>query len=364
MGGSSTVSKATCVVGVDYGTLSGRALVVRVSDGAELGTAVHEYRHGVLEDALPSGRRLPPDWALQYPGDYIDVLRVAVPAAVAAAGVSPADIVGLATDFTACTVLPTTADGTPLCQTPEFADEPHAWVKLWKHHAAQGQADRINELARKRGEPWLPRYGGKISAEWQFAKALQVLEEAPDVYAATERWIEAADWIIWQLCGDETRNACTAGYKGIFQDGNYPSADYLAELNPGFASFVTDKLEFPLSPLGGRAGSLTEEAALWTGLPAGIAVAARRRVMSSTARSWQTCPECAVWSMAESSTASSGTRLDKAELATSMRGSPTTLWGRRWGRPPKQLAKPSTNTSAHSPASKKWVNTACWPSTG
>jgi L-ribulokinase len=261
------------VVGVDFGTLSGRALVVRVSDGAELGTAVHEYRHGVLEDTLPSGRRLPPDWALQHPGDYIDVLRIAVPAAVAAAGVSPADVVGLATDFTACTVLPTKADGTPLCQTPEFADEAHGWVKLWKHHAAQGQADRINELARKRGEPWLPRYGGKISAEWQFAKALQVLEEAPDVYAATDRWIEAADWIIWQLCGDETRNACTAGYKGIFQDGNYPSADYLAELNPGFGSFVTDKLEFPLSPLGGRAGSLTEEAAIWTGLPPGIAVA-------------------------------------------------------------------------------------------
>ncbi len=187
--------------------------------------------------------------------------------------VSPADVVGIATDFTACTVLPTRADGTPLCASPEFADEPHAWVKLWKHHAAQGQADRINELARLRGEPWLPRYGGKISAEWEFAKALQVLEEAPAVYAATDRWIEAADWIVWQLCGVETRNACTAGYKGIFQDGQYPSADYLAELNPGFAKFVTDKVEFPLSPLGGRAGSLTEEAAAWTGLPAGIAVA-------------------------------------------------------------------------------------------
>ncbi|HEY5457559.1 MAG TPA: ribulokinase [Acidothermaceae bacterium] len=267
------MSRATYVVGVDYGTLSGRALVVRVSDGAELGTAVHEYRHGVLENALPSGRRLPPDWALQHPEDYLDVLRNAVPAAVAAAGVSPSDVVGIATDFTACTVLPTRADGTPLCAAPEFADEPHSWVKLWKHHAAQGQADRINELARKRGEPWLARYGGKVSAEWQFAKALQVLEEAPEIYAATERWIEAADWIVWQLSGVETRNACTAGYKGIFQDGQYPSAEYLAELNPGFARFVADKLEFPLSPLGGRAGSLTEEAASWTGLPAGIAVA-------------------------------------------------------------------------------------------
>jgi len=273
MGGPSTVSKATYVVGVDFGTLSGRALVVRVADGAEMGTAVHEYGHGVVESTLPSGRRLPPDWALQHPDDYVDVLKNAVPAAVAAAGVSPSDVVGIATDFTACTVMPTRADGTPLCALPEFADEPHAWVKLWKHHAAQGQADRINELARLRGESWLPRYGGKISAEWEFAKALQVLEEAPAVYAATDRWIEAADWIVWQLCGVETRNACTAGYKGIFQDGQYPSPDYLAELNPGFTKFVADKLEFPLSSLGGRAGSLTEEAAAWTGLPAGIAVA-------------------------------------------------------------------------------------------
>jgi L-ribulokinase len=273
MGGTSTVSKATYVVGVDYGTLSGRALVVRLSDGAEVGTSVHEYRHGVLETALPSGRRLPPDWALQHPEDYLDVLRNAVPAAVASAGVSPSDVVGIATDFTACTVLPTRADGTPLCSSPEFADAPHAWVKLWKHHAAQGQADRINELARVRGESWLARYGGKISAEWEFAKALQVLEEAPEIYAATDRWIEAADWIIWQLCGVESRNACTAGYKGIFQDGHYPSSDYLAELNPAFAKFVSDKVEFPLSPLGGRAGSLTEQAAAWTGLPAGIAVA-------------------------------------------------------------------------------------------
>jgi L-ribulokinase len=268
------VSNEICVVGVDFGTLSGRAVVVRVADGAELGTAVHEYSHGVMETALPSGRRLPPDWALQHPLDYVDVLRNAVPAAVTAAGISASDVVGIATDFTACTVLPVRADGTPLCVDAQFADNPHAWVKLWKHHAAQGQADRINELARARGESWLPRYGGKISAEWQFAKALQVLEEAPEIYTAADRWIEAADWIIWQLCGAETRNACTAGYKGIFQDGQYPSAEFLGELNPGFATFVTDKLEFPLSPLGSRAGSLTELAAGWTGLPAGIAVAA------------------------------------------------------------------------------------------
>ncbi|NUW43105.1 ribulokinase [Nonomuraea rhodomycinica] len=265
-----SVNSDSYVIGVDFGTLSGRAVVVRVADGAELGTAVHEYAHRVIEDRLPGGDvRLGPDWALQSPHDWLDVLKTAVPEAVAAAGVDPAKVVGIGTDFTACTVLPTTADGTPLCHdTPE---RPHAWPKLWKHHAAQSHADRINALAAERGEPWLPRYGGKISSEWEFAKGLQVLEEDPEVYARAERWIEAADWIVWQLTGVETRNVCTAGYKGIYQDGAYPSEEFLAALNPGFAGF-TAKLGHDISPLGGLAGRLTAEAAAWTKLPEGIAV--------------------------------------------------------------------------------------------
>jgi L-ribulokinase len=262
------------VVGVDYGTLSGRALVVRVSDGAELGTAVHEYRHAVMERELAAtGEPLPPDWALQDPADYIAVLRTAVPAALKDAGIDPNAVIGIAVDFTACTVLPTTADGTPLCQLPGLEGRPHAYVKLWKHHAAQAHADRINTLAHERKERWIARYGGKISSEWQYAKGLQLLEEDPEIYARADRWIEAADWIIWQLAGTETRNACTAGYKGIWQDGHYPSRDFLAALNPDFAGFADDKLAHPIAALGTRAGSLTAAAADWTGLPEGIAVA-------------------------------------------------------------------------------------------
>ncbi|MFD5544333.1 ribulokinase [Streptomyces sp. NPDC127079] len=261
-----------CVVGVDFGTLSGRAVVVRVRDGAELGTAEHAYRHAVLDRELPDGTRLPPDWALQVPSDYVDVLRHAVPEALAAAGVRSEQVIGIGTDFTACTVLPVLADGTPLCELPEYTGRPHAYVKLWKHHAAQGQADRINALAAERKEPWLGRYGGKISSEWEFAKALQVLEEDPEIYHRTERWLEAADWIVWRLCGTYLRNACTAGYKGQYQDGAYPSSAYLAALNPAFADFVTGKLEHPIGALGAKAGHLTAEAAAWTGLPEGVAV--------------------------------------------------------------------------------------------
>jgi L-ribulokinase len=264
---------AEYVVGVDFGTLSGRAVVVRVSDGAELADAVVEYAHGVLDDALPDGTGLAADWALQVPEDYREVLRVAVPKAVQDAGVAPNEVVGIATDFTACTMVPTLEDGTPLNEVPGLEDRPHAYVKLWKHHAAQPQADRINRVAEERDEAWLGRYGGLISSEWEFAKGLQIFEEDREVYDRMEHWVEAADWIVWQLCGSYVRNACSAGYKGILQEGHYPSPEFMEDLAEGFGGFVKDKLEQPVGQLGDRAGGLSSEAARWTGLPEGIAVA-------------------------------------------------------------------------------------------
>ena len=269
------------VIGVDFGTLSGRAVVVRVSDGVELGSATLDYAHAVMDTFLTSGPSadagtpiaLLPDWALQVPSDYVDVLKSAVPAAVANAGIDPALVIGIGTDFTACTMVPTIGDGTPLNELSAYADQPHAYVKLWRHHSAQSQADRINDLAFEREEPWLPRYGGLISSEWEFAKGLQLLEEAPDLYNRMENWVEAADWIVWQLTGRYVRNACTAGYKGIWQNGEYPSRDFLGALNPDFASFVTEKVEHEIGQLGTSAGTLSAEAAAWTGLPRGIAVA-------------------------------------------------------------------------------------------
>src|SRR5699024_11733067 len=108
--------------------------------------------------------------ALQAPADYVDVLRRAVPAALANAGADPADVVGIGTDFTACTMVPTLADGTPLCEVAEYRNRPHAYAKLWKHHAAQEQADRINDLAHRQQKPWIGRYGAMISSERQVAR--------------------------------------------------------------------------------------------------------------------------------------------------------------------------------------------------
>jgi len=261
-------------IGVDFGTESGRAVVVRVSDGAEVGSAVYKYSDGVIDERLPGTEiQLPPEWALQNPDDYIRTYQHAVPEALAKSGIDPADVIGIGIDFTSCTILPVKADGTPLTRIPALRDNPHSWVKLWKHHAAQPEADQINETARRMGEGWLNRYGNKISSEWFFSKSLQILDEAPEIYQEADRILEAADWAVWQLTGVESRNTCTAGYKAIYQDGKFPEREYFAALHPAMADIVDTKMSRTLLPLGAKAGGLTEEAAGWTGLRPGIAVA-------------------------------------------------------------------------------------------
>jgi len=262
-------------IGVDFGTESGRAVLVDVKNGREVATAVYPYSHGVMDEKLPDTEiRLEPDWALQDPQDYVRVFQNTIPTVLKESRVNPDDVIGIGIDFTACTMLPTKADGTPLCDLPEYRAHPHAWVKLWKHHAAQPEADKINETARAMNEGWLDRYGGKISSEWFFSKVLQILNEAPEIYSAADRLIEAADWVIWQLTGTETRNSCTAGYKAIWskRDG-FPSTDYFASLHPQLATVIKDKLSTDIRPVGERAGGLTEQAAQWTGLKPGTAVA-------------------------------------------------------------------------------------------
>ena len=262
------------VIGVDYGTLSGRAVLAEVGTGKEICSSVFEYPHAVMDRTLPTGETLGLDWALQHPRDYLDVLSNTVPAVLRESGVDAGDIIGIGTDFTACTLLPVKADGTPLCLMPEYEHEPHAWVKLWKHHAAQDKANKLNETAELRGEKWLQNYGGKISSEWAVPKIWQVLEEAPEIYAAADRFIEAADWIVWQLCGRETRNSCTAGYKEIWNKGTgYPSNEFFKTLDPRLEHLVEEKLGAVISPLGNKAGVITAAAAKLTGLREGTAVA-------------------------------------------------------------------------------------------
>jgi L-ribulokinase len=263
-------------IGLDFGTESARAVLVDVHSGETAAMAVEAYPDGVIDEHLPGDTAvLPPNYALQNPADWLSTMESTVKRVLQQAEVTKEQVAGIGIDFTSCTVLPTLTDGTPLCFLPELRQERHAWPKLWKHHGAQDEADRINALAAQRGERWLPRYGGKISSEWLFSKAFEILEDSPQIYTRMQRILEGADWIAWQLTGQPARNTCGAGYKGTWhkQDG-YPGREFLHALHPGLEGLFTDKMGGPILAPGQKVGGLTETWAARLGLLPGTAVSA------------------------------------------------------------------------------------------
>ena len=264
-------------LGLDFGTKSVRCLAVNIASGEENAVAVSEYLDGVITDKLPgTSITLDRDWALQNPQNWLDSLNKVVHQVLKDGKIKPETVVGIGISFTASTILPTTDDGIPLCALPKWSCEPHAWPKLWKHHAAQSDADLINNIARQESEPWLKRYGGLISSEWLFPKALQVFRESRECFNSAKRFIEAGDWIVWKLVGCETRSACQAGYKALWNNiSGYPSNLFLEKLNNEFSQ-LNNKLGKEVYPVGTCSGGLTIEMAsrlkLLPGTPVGTAI--------------------------------------------------------------------------------------------
>lgn len=241
------------IIGLDYGTLSARGVLIDMATGLIVKSHTQAYPHGVMAAALPDGTALPRGWALQEARDY----TFAAETILREIG-NGLDIDGIGLGFTASSPLPAQADGTPLSQV--FPHEPHAYVKLWKHGAAQGWADRINA----HGGDFLSNFGGKVSGEWLLAKAWQLADESPALWAGTARFIEAGDWLVWQLTGIEARSLGFAAYKAQFSEATgYPS-----HLFPGLG----DRLSSPL-PIGSAAGGLSSEWRARTGIKGRAAVA-------------------------------------------------------------------------------------------
>ncbi len=258
---SSQAISSSYSIGVDFGTESGRAVVVNLADGSVAGSAQRPYRHGVMDEELPdSGIRLPFDVALHDADDYLEILAEVIPEALTKAGVDPAAVVGIGIDATASSPLATLADGTPLSRDPARRDRPHSYVQLWKNHAAQAWADRLNECWSHSAPDLLRRYGGTISSEWLIPKALCLYEQSPDLFALADRFLEVGDWLTWQLTGREVRNSSVAGYKACHQEdlGGYPSAELLDELSDGFSTLLA-KLDGELAQPGQPVGTLSPQ---------------------------------------------------------------------------------------------------------
>ena len=260
-------------LGVDYGTESGRVLIVDVATGQTIAEQVTPYPHGVVTEKLPDGRtELGKETALQVPQDYLDVLTQSIPRLLQQTKIASEQVIGIGIDFTSCTILPTTNDFTPLCEVDGYQSRPHAFVKLWKHHDAEAQAQRLNALAQD--EPWIQRYGGTISAEWMLPKVMEVLEKDPEAFDKTDLFLEAGDWVTAKLTGNLTRSSCSAGYKGTWHKADgYVDAAFLKKLDPKLACIYDTKLRGEVRSLGQKAGTLTQEMATRLGLQEGTAVA-------------------------------------------------------------------------------------------
>ena len=261
-------------IGIDFGSLSARAVLMDLADGSVAASCVFPYPHAVLSSALPDGTPLPPDWALQVPSDYRDALKVLLPQILEESGVAAEAVVGIGLDVTSTTMLPVTAEGRPLCELEEYAAEPHAYIKMWKHHGAQRHAERIEALARNEGAAWLSQFGGSVSGEHFLPKAAQIAEEAPELFECCGRLCEVGDWLVWELSGQESRGYCAAAYKTYYNstDGDV-SGEFLGRIHPLLAK-LSDKLPRPVVKPGDAAGGLSEEWARITGLKAGIPVSA------------------------------------------------------------------------------------------
>lgn len=261
-------------IGVDYGTLSARALLVDLTDGSEIAESVFEYPHAILASDFFDGITLENTDAFQNPQDYLDALVVTVKDVLETSGVSPLDVVGIGFDFTSCTVLPVDEKGTPLCFYDKYKNNPQAYVKLWKHHSAQQEADEITALAEKENAPWLSSYGGKVSSEWLFPKLFEVYHKAPEVYEDTFRYIEAGDWLVWMLTGRETHSSCMAGYKALWnKKTGYPENEFWAKYDSKFADIIGTKVSCNVLPTGTKAGMINAHGSFLTGLDIGTAVA-------------------------------------------------------------------------------------------
>ncbi len=262
-------------MGLDFGTLSVRAVIIDALTGREAANAVCEYEHGVMDKTLPDGTPISRTTALEYPADYIKSMKDVIARSLAAAALLPSDIVGIGVDFTASTVVCIDKKGCPMCEHEEFIGDENAYAKLWKSVSATAEAEHMTAVARERGEAWLDIYGGYVSPEYLFAKVYQTLCHSPKLYESADKFMEAGDWIVYLLTGKYTAGISMAGLKAMWNaESGYPSDEYFCAVDSRLAGVVGSKVCDNVLASGGIAGAVSKEGAKMFGLCEGTVVTA------------------------------------------------------------------------------------------
>lgn len=259
-------------IGIDFGTGSGRVLLVDVSTGNIIGSSICAYKNGVDEKKL-FHTHLPKDFSLQNSIDYLAVLQTGIPEALHEAGVSAYDIVGIGIDFTASTMVVTDSNFIPLSWKTEHKQHPHAYVKLWKHHGAKDEADYIRQVAEADVSKHLGTYGFNVSSEWMIPKILELKNKAPEILKETAHIMEAGDWVVSKLTNTNIRSNCSRGYKSFWNEKDGFDYSFYEKIDKDLPAIIKGKLDGKLVKIGQRAGLLSQEMGERVGLPAGIPVA-------------------------------------------------------------------------------------------
>ena len=268
-------------IGIDYGTNSVRSIVVRCSDGMEVGSSVYEYPSGEMGILLdPSDHNL----ARQHPGDYIAGLESATRHAIAEAGqsdheFSPDKVIGIGVDSTGSSPIPVDSSNQALAMQPDFQGRLAAECWLWKDHTSAEEAATITELGREHRPQYLAKCGNTYSSEWFWSKIWHCLKVDSQVFDAAYSWVELCDWIPAVLSGvtdpkTVKRGICAAGHKAFYADewGGLPDKEFLAMLDPKLAD-LRDRLYEKAHDASEKAGELCQEWADRLGLPEGVVIA-------------------------------------------------------------------------------------------
>ena len=223
-------------------------LLVNTDNGSIVAKYVKPYTHGTIERSL-NGTKLPQSFSLQNSNDYMEVLEEGIPAIIEESGVDASEIVGIGIDFTSSTVMFTDEHLTPIHNLPGFENNPHAYVKLWKHHGAQAEADLLFQTALDNQNRWLGYYGFNVSSEWMIPKIMEVKNKAPEVMNVTQNIMEAGDWIVNQLTGQNVRSNCGLGFKSFWEENEGFHYDLFDKVDDELSAIVRDKVDAPIVKL-------------------------------------------------------------------------------------------------------------------